>query len=98
MYTHDYEPHGREPALAQTIIIRLKTNDSAALKGRGFMKTALLRGLLYALGLTLAAGCSTLRDNTSTQAWSQIAARENDQQHFNASTQSDGEFYPFGAP
>ncbi len=62
------------------------------------MKTTLLRSLFGALTLILLSGCSGLYSNSSSRAWSQIAARENQQQHFNASTQTDGEFYPFGAP
>ncbi len=69
----------------------------ARARGRGFMKTTLLRIVFCVLACVLVSGCSALHQNTSSKAWSQVAARENDQQHFNSSTQND-EFYPFGAP
>ncbi len=84
-----------------TIIVGVKNETRMQQLSRdrgGFMKTTVLRSLFCALALVLTSGCSSLYENTPSRAWSQIAAREHDQQDFNASTQSDGEFYPFGAP
>jgi hypothetical protein len=70
------------------------------MKGVSFVKTKPGKAALYSvvLVLVMATGCSSLQKDTSSRSWTQTATREEDEQQFNASPQSDGEFYPFGAP